>query len=236
MRDRRPLNFSHSRGLFDPLLARPITVIGAGSVGGYVVANAAKAGFPDITVYDFDHVESHNVPMSIYRQALDVGRLKVEALKDIVREQSAIEITAVPRRYGGEPLRGCVVACVDTIEARRGIWERVRMNANVVAFVDTRIAEKAVNVHMVCPTRPDQVASYAKLFPDTPAAQQTCGRHGFVTVSQIAASAAVEFLTEALAGGTVERHFRAQTGLLWQLITVNGEEMERNNDGGDDDE
>lgn len=233
---RKHLNFSHTRALFDPLLVQPLHVIGVGSVGGFVVANAAKAGVRDITAYDPDYVESHNIPMSIYRQDHDIGRLKTVAITEIVRDQCGLEIKCVPRRYGGKPLKGGVIACVDTLDARWQIWEKVRDNVNVSAFIDTRINAKYVAVHMVNPNKKDQIASYEKLFPDTKPSPQSCGEHGFITASQIAASAAIEFLTEAWSSGTVERHFRVQTGLLWQLVTVNDTEDQEQGEEDDGEE
>ena len=41
---------------------RPITVIGAGGIGAATVVALAKTGFENITVYDFDTVEQHNLP------------------------------------------------------------------------------------------------------------------------------------------------------------------------------
>ena len=37
----------------------PITIIGAGAIGSFVALSLAKMGFDDITVYDFDKIESY---------------------------------------------------------------------------------------------------------------------------------------------------------------------------------
>lgn len=218
------LNFSHSKGLFDPRLARKLTVIGVGAIGGYVVSMAAKAGAHDITVIDPDVVDSHNVPMSIYRQQRDVGRLKVEALAEIVADESGVELKTVAHPYAAERLTGSVIVCVDSIQARQLVLRQVRHNGNVDLLIDTRVAMKYLSVHMIDPRSTLMLESYEKLFPETEAHRQTCGTHGFITVSHIAAAAAVEFLTEAWSGATMERHFRVTTSDLPSLEMSGSEE------------
>ncbi|MEK7516777.1 MAG: ThiF family adenylyltransferase [Patescibacteria group bacterium] len=184
------LNFSQQQRIFNRTVARPVTVIGAGSVGSFVVTMLPKMGVSKITVYDRDAVESHNVPMSAYRLK-DQGRYKVEALAEIVREQSGLEINAIRAMYTGEPLRGTVIACVDSMEARMLIWKQVKINLAVDLLVDTRVAGEFVRNLAVNPNDPDDVADYEKLlYPGSKALRPTCGNHGIVYVATVAAAAA----------------------------------------------
>ena len=48
---------------------KPITVIGAGGIGAATVVALAKTGFENITVYDFDKVEEHNLPCSSWARS-----------------------------------------------------------------------------------------------------------------------------------------------------------------------
>src|SRR5207244_2270936 len=58
----------------------PVTVIGAGAVGSFVTLTLAKMGLRDLTVFDDDVVDVHNLPNQFYRLT-DLGRPKVEALQ-----------------------------------------------------------------------------------------------------------------------------------------------------------
>lgn len=211
------LNFAQQDDVFDPASAQPVTVIGAGSVGSQLVAMLAKIGCAEIAVWDGDDVESHNIPMSAYRLA-DLGKPKVAALQALVEEQSGVRITAVPKMYEGESLTGTVVACVDSMEARMLLWDRIRDNPNVDVFVDTRIAEEFVAVYAVAPCDRDSCERYGKLlYPSSEAVRPTCGRHGIVYVTSVAASAACACLTNAWSGRKKDRHFKMLVGALEQI-------------------
>ncbi len=208
------LNFSQQDEVFDPANARRVTLIGAGSVGSQVALMLAKIGIRDLRVFDGDHVESHNIPMSAYG-IRDLGLYKVEALGRILREQSDLTIDAVPRMYDGGPLNESVICCVDSMEARKLIWEEVRMNCNVDIFVDTRIAGEFVSVFAINPGDPDDIGYYEHfLYPSSEALTPTCGFHGIIYVSAQAAVATCANLTSKWSGGRMRRHFRLLVGQL----------------------
>jgi len=214
---RPTLNFSQQDDVFDPNSAQPVTVIGAGSVGSQLVAMLAKIGCREITVWDADDVESHNIPMSAY-QLSDLGKPKVAALQALVEAQSGVRITAIPRMYAGENLVGTVVACVDSMESRMLLWDRLRDNPNVDVFVDTRIDTEFVAVYAVAPCDKGSCDAYGKLlYPSSLAARPTCGRHGIVYVTSVAASAACACLTNAWSGRKKDRHFKMLVGSLEQI-------------------
>jgi hypothetical protein len=190
-------NYSHQQHLFAPDTARKTVVFGGGSVGGYVVAYLAAMGAKDIEVWDADTVASHNVPMSVYRPK-DVGRPKVEALREIVLEKSNVEIRIRPEMYEGqEPLRNVsVVSCVDTFAARKSIWKQVRMNPTIHLFCDTRVAEYYLEVFAIAPCERQDIKRYEMLLrDDKDAKRQTCGMHGTVLVASRAANIAAQNLT-----------------------------------------
>lgn len=211
------LNFSQQDDVFNPSAAKPVTVIGAGSVGSQLVVMLAKIGCSEIAVWDGDDVESHNIPMSAYRIA-DLGKPKVGALADLILEQSGVRIEAIPRMYEGDNLVGTVVSCVDSMEARALIWDRVRDNPNVDVFVDTRIAAEFVAVYAVDPCDPASCEAYGNLlYPSSEAVRPTCGLHGIVYVTAQAALAACACLTGAWSGSKKDRHFKMLVGSLEQI-------------------
>ena len=196
------LNWSHQKELFNPLSAKPVTLLGAGSVGSFLALLLARQGIEDLTVYDADDVASHNVPMSAYRHT-DIGRLKVVALANIVHESTGLSIKMAPRMYTGEPLRGTIIASVDTMDARTAVWKAVRMNPNVDILVDTRVYERFAEVYFIQPCLPEDIAAYEmRLYPQDTTAKRTCGNHGIAFMASMVAGLAVAGLTDAWAGDT----------------------------------
>ena len=82
------------------LASTPITVIGAGAIGSFVVLGLAKSGALDITVWDHDSVAVHNLSNQWFRPS-DVGRLKVDALGELVAEMTGTEVSTVPAAFDG---------------------------------------------------------------------------------------------------------------------------------------
>ena len=210
------MNFDQQDGIFDPHLARPVTVLGAGSVGSQVVCQLAQVGCRDITVWDGDDIASHNIPMSAFRLG-DLGRWKVEALRDIVQEKSGVAIKPIRHMWKGESLRGSVVCCVDSMDVRGEIWKQVRHNPLVDVLIDTRIAQEFVVVYAITPTDPGHIAFYeSRLYPSSDAVRPLCGVHGIIYVSGVAACAALARLTAAWNSRTLSPVFEMLAGSLRQ--------------------
>ncbi len=206
------LNYDHQVKIFDPELARALTLIGAGSVGGQFADTVTRAGCTDVTVYDGDMVVSSNIPMSIYRKC-DIMRPKVLALAEIIREATGVELKTRYEMYSGSPLKTNVIACVDDMEARMLIWKQVKKNPFVGMFIDTRIAVEYVEVFAVRPDDPKDIEYYEHfLYPSSKAFLPTCGNHGTKYISGKAANIACETLTSWWKGDKVKRH-RSMLGL-----------------------
>lgn len=208
-------NFAHQEKLFDPKRARPVVLIGSGSIGSFIALFLAKAGVSNITVYDHDTVASHNVPMSLYRES-DVGRYKVEALREIVDALTGVEITAIPEPYKDQPLKRCsVIMSVDDMDnGRMPIWDTVRGSMSIDVMLDTRVHEGYGEVYTIKPCSGVDGANYTEtLFPNSEAVIRTCGTHGFAPISTGLASSAVSSLCHFWQTGeyTWQRAFRYDT-------------------------
>lgn len=117
-----------------------IHIVGSGSVGSTIAEGLARCGIKDITLWDFDIVEPHNIVNQMFR-AKDCGKLKVEALKDILTEiDPEIEnnIITEPNGWNGEMLSGYIFLAVDSIELRRKIVEHHFNSPFVKAVFDVR--------------------------------------------------------------------------------------------------
>lgn len=181
-------NFAHQEDLFDPRYARKVILIGAGSVGSFVALFLAKMGVADIEVWDADVVLSHNTPASLYGHS-DIGRTKVKALGERVWQLTGVQIKAMPTMYSGEELRrASIIACVDTMAARKMIWEKVKLCPTIDLFCETRVNAWFLDVFAVAPCNPEDIKKYEDaLFSDKEVVRQVCGEHGVAPVSVRAA-------------------------------------------------
>ena len=62
-----------------------IHIIGCGAVGSTVAENLVRFGLTNITLYDFDTVEAHNIANQMFR-TIDIGKPKTQALAEILTE------------------------------------------------------------------------------------------------------------------------------------------------------
>ncbi len=117
-----------------------IHIVGCGSVGSTIAENLARCGVKNMVLYDFDTVEAHNIVNQMFRQQ-DVGRPKVEALKDILTDinpELSDTVELKPDGWKGKLMSGYIFLCVDSIELRREIVEKHMDSPYVKAMFDFR--------------------------------------------------------------------------------------------------
>ena len=117
-----------------------IHIIGCGSVGSTLAENLVRCGVKKITLWDFDKVENHNIVNQMFR-ACDVGKTKVEALRDILTDinpevKDTIELK--PEGWQGKMLSGYIFLAVDSIEIRRKFVEKHMDSPFVKCVFDCR--------------------------------------------------------------------------------------------------
>lgn len=117
-----------------------VHIIGCGSVGSTVAENLARSGVTKFTLWDFDTVEKHNIVNQMFTQK-DVGKFKVEALKDIIlaiNPEAEDDIELQPKGWRGKMLSGYIFLCVDNIDLRREIVQKHMDSTFVKAVFDFR--------------------------------------------------------------------------------------------------
>ena len=154
---------------------KPITIIGAGAIGSYVTWLLAKMGCNNITIYDFDKVENHNLPNQIYGPD-DVGTKKVDALARAVEAATGIKLKTIAKRFTNQPLKGIVFVLTDTMESRKMIWESsIRYKLDVDLLIEGRMGAESGRVYTVKSAIPKHIAGYEKkLYPDAEAEESPC--------------------------------------------------------------
>jgi hypothetical protein len=149
----------------------PITVIGAGAIGSAAVVSLAKMGCSSIAVWDDDRLEEVNIPNQLCKPAL-VGRLKVDALEELVFELTGVKIEGIPRRYGGQSLKGVVIVAVDTMTARQVVWKRVRLNSRIPLLIDARMGAEFARMYAIHPMDIGEIEFYEQNLYSTDEAER----------------------------------------------------------------
>ncbi len=183
-------------------LTFPVTVVGVGGIGSPVALALAKMGCRRLTLYDPDQVEAHNLPNQFYRLS-DVGRPKVEALAEILRDYTDADVRAVHEAVAATRLDGVVISAVDSMASRTAIWRgSVRFRGTVPLYVDARMGGQVCRVLTVRPADPDSVRAYeSTLYDDDAAVDDPCTAQAIIYTTLGVAS---------LVANEVRRHARGE--------------------------
>lgn len=137
------MNLAKSFEFFDPNTCKGrIHIIGCGSVGSTVAELLARFGLTKFSLYDFDHVEEHNLVNQMFTRQ-QIGMPKTQAVRYNILDinpEAEEEIKLFEDGYTGQKLSGYVFLCVDNIDLRRKIVEENKYNSNIKAMFDFRTA------------------------------------------------------------------------------------------------
>lgn len=133
------MNLSKVADYFRPDKYR-LNIVGCGSVGSALAVMLARCGVTKFVLWDFDKVEAKNVANQAFGAA-DVGKPKVEALRDIligINPEIEKTVRLQPKGWQGETMNGYIFLAVDNIEIRRQIVEKHMRSTYVKAVFDFR--------------------------------------------------------------------------------------------------
>lgn len=159
------------KGFFDPnILRNPIkvTVVGAGALGSYIVDILASIGIRDITVYDFDNVEAHNIPNQVYKLS-DVGRPKVEALADHVKAKMGYTIKGKYKKLTSLKEEGIdsgyLVVATDTMKTNLSLITEA-IDSNIQKVVEAKMSVSNGQIFFFEPQDPYQYKMWKSEWTD----------------------------------------------------------------------
>ena len=170
-----------------------INVVGCGSLGSWLTFFLLKMGFKDIHVYDFDTVEEHNLPNQLFCED-DIEKYKVNAMQDIYywffndeidKDRINIHKSKIDSSNASS-LKGTVFSCVDSMKARKEIYENCFKYGLADLWIEGRLSLFGAYVYTL--DRKDEVIfnEYDKtLYDDEETEVSVCG------VSQTALPSAV---------------------------------------------
>lgn len=155
--------------------ATKVTIIGVGGIGSPTAMALSKMGIPHLEVYDNDVVDNHNLPNQFYR-IKDIGKPKVESLKEMCSDFSMGSFEANNEMYDDQFLDGIVVSGVDSMTARKTIWNNgIKYKPSINMYIDARMGAEICRIYTINPTSPDQVKFYeGTLYDDEEASEERC--------------------------------------------------------------
>jgi len=127
-----------------------ILIVWAGWIWSTTAYSLAKMGFNHITVVDYDEVEEHNINSQFYKES-QLGMIKVEALKENIKDFTGVEITAINGKFLPEHIKqmDIVLFAVDDMEVRKEIAEAC--TTDTIRMIDTRMAGEFFEIHSFIP-------------------------------------------------------------------------------------
>lgn len=175
-----------------------INVIGCGAIGSWVVFFLLKMGFENIHVYDFDKVEEHNLPNQMFAEK-HIGELKVDAIINAYSDMfedgmNESRLTVHNQKIddgNAHTLSGVVISCVDSMSARKEIYELAFKYGQAKLWIEGRLSIWGAYVYTLDDKNcKKQIEEYEKtLYADEEAEVSACG------VSQTALPSAVNCAT-----------------------------------------
>lgn len=176
------LSYMRQLDIFNPINQRyKIVIFGAGSIGSFVALNLAKLGFENIKVIDYDIIDEYNIPNQFYNIS-SVGKKKVDALKDIIKDFTNVEIETedikVDENYDIPfNLTSIYILTFDTLEARKLVYDKLKDRENYL--IDCRMGGEEFIIYTSMMSNKDDLVEHDKLFDITPT-ELPCGERSII--------------------------------------------------------
>lgn len=163
-----------------------VHIIGVGATGSFVAYALAKLGIKTINVYDFDVVEEHNVANQLF-SINDIGKLKVDALAEIIKRDTGIEIKTNNVRVTNQTMNGYVYVMVDSMASRKEIFNNVvKFKPYIKLAVEPRMGLDMCRIYNINPIDMDILKFYeSTLYKDEEAEVSACGSTMSVITSSL---------------------------------------------------
>jgi len=178
-------------------LAMPIEVIGCGAIGSHTIMALARMGFGNLTIYDYDKVSDVNLNNQGFSRH-EIGRMKALCMRDRVDHEVGFVINAHCAKYQPSKFKGIVIMAVDSMEARKEIWDG---SNDAKLIIDPRMGAEYIKMYAMNPRDEKDRESYAKtLYTDEEAVQVRCTEKSTIytayLISGLIANVVKDFVTK----------------------------------------
>jgi molybdopterin/thiamine biosynthesis adenylyltransferase len=158
-----------------------VTLVGAGGIGSMTALVLSKMGVRDIVIYDSDVVAPENLATQLHRLGTE-GEPKAEALqKTLALFADDVQIYPMDEHVqAGHQLYGeVVISAVDSIQARKNIWQAV-LNGKTRWYLDARMSAEEFQLYTVDMNDLGDAVKYGRMIayeddasiPDIPCTQK----------------------------------------------------------------
>jgi molybdopterin/thiamine biosynthesis adenylyltransferase len=195
--------------IIDPhkLVDAHVAVIGVGAIGRQIAIQLAAMGVGNLTLVDFDNVDESNLGTQGWLFE-DLGLPKVEALAHYLKRVNPdCTITSCMRRFrkSDDSLHDVVFACVDSMKARKIIFESCAKSGHASFFADGRMVAEAFRAFAVTAEN-GGIEYYAdSLYSDSEAVQASCTARTTIYCSNVIAGCLITLYTQFLRGWPVPK-------------------------------
>jgi hypothetical protein len=155
---------------------KAITLIGCGGIGSVTTIALAKVGFENLSIYDDDIVEDHNLPSQFFFIG-DKDKNKGEAVSNITDLLAHIKPAIHSYKWNEEhhSFSPIMISAVDSMNARKEIWPLIKNKLEVELYIDARMSAESMRIYCINPIDPDDQTFYeAQLYDDSEANEELC--------------------------------------------------------------
>lgn len=187
-------------------LTENVTIVGAGAIGSWVALSLAKMGMTNITVYDFDKVDTVNMNSQFYRFK-DIGGPKVFALQDLINDFTGVTINAINQKYDGSAKSGILITAVDSMEVRSSIWKQHKNNTPYLKFIiDPRMSAENALLYVMNPMKELDIDDYEKtLYTDEQAMEERCTAKATIYTANLLSGLVCKAVKDVISNGKMAR-------------------------------
>ena len=138
--------YHRTRDIIDQDRLKSITLIGIGAIGSEILVQLSIMGFEEITIYDDDKLELHNLATTKFPQE-HLGNDKVEAGKIFGEEFNFVNIVRKLERFERwSELSPITIICTDDMESRLTAYNVWKKLPNREIFIDVRMDLLSIEV------------------------------------------------------------------------------------------
>lgn len=168
----------------------------------------AKMGVSDLIIYDGDIVSPENLPTQFHRLQ-DLDRNKVDSLAETIRlfSDDTEVFPCVGRVTPEMSLYGTVViSAVDSIQARKDIWEAVK-NGACQWYLDARMAAEELHLYSVNMDHPEWYEEMISEEDDSQVVDLPCTSKATIFCAALGAAILGRTVRKIITGITPPRYY-----------------------------
>jgi hypothetical protein len=224
----KEVSFLRHSGWFGPETAGStvLNIIGVGATGSHIGLYAAKMGFHNFQIWDGDIVENHNLPNQIYENQ-DIGNSKVEAFRRILNAFNPhIQVETHNYFFNSEQhkelLNGPLVLTVDTMSARKDIYNSFKYNWKVKKVFETRLGFDYGELNIIDCFSPEQLGEWSStLMNDEDIPEGPCNLRICTTLVCMVSGYAVHKICDMISSSNKDQEYSYQKKTIFNFNQSN---------------